>query len=136
MAARRIPVVRDDHLHPLPAATPIPLGSPAWFAWLADPAHRSFAYRTTAGSVTLRHERRGTGWYWYAYRGQGGRVRKVYAGKAEELTAERLHTLVATLAKRVREGFCPSRDSGGETTAEPLVATPPAAGRSAADCSR
>src|SRR5215472_1850241 len=81
MAARRIPMVRDDHLHTLPAAPPIPLGSPAWFAWLADPAHRSFAYRTAAGSVTLRCERRGTGWYWYAYRGQGGRVRKVYAGK-------------------------------------------------------
>jgi LuxR family maltose regulon positive regulatory protein len=98
MAARRIPVVHDDHLHIQPATAPIPVGSPAWFTWLADPAHVSFAYRTAAGSVTLRRERRGAGWYWYAYRGQGGRVRKVYAGKAEELTAERLRALVATLA--------------------------------------
>jgi len=97
MAARRIPVVRDDYLHIQPAAAPIPVGSPTWFVWLTDPAHVSFAYRTAAGSVTLRHERRGVGWYWYAYRGQGGRVRKVYAGKAEELTAERLRVLVATL---------------------------------------
>jgi LuxR family maltose regulon positive regulatory protein len=98
MAAQRIPVVRDDRLHAHPAAGPIPVGSPAWFAWLADPAHPSFAYRTAAGSVTLRRERRGAGWYWYAYRNQGGRVRKVYAGKAEELTAERLRALAATLA--------------------------------------
>ena len=97
MAPRRIPAVRDDHLHAHPAAAPIPVGSSAWFAWLADPAHPSFAYRTAAGSVTLRRERRGAGWYWYAYRGQGGRVRKVYAGKAEELTAERLRALAAAL---------------------------------------
>src|SRR5262252_7083255 len=98
MTARRIPVVRDDYLYALPAAAAIPVGSPAWFAWLTEPAHVSFAYRTAASSVTLRRERRGAGWYWYAYRGQGGRVRKVYAGKAEELTAERLRVLVATLA--------------------------------------
>ena len=97
MAARRIPVVRDDLLHTLSPADPIPLASPTWFAWLADPAHRSFAYHTAAGSVTLRHERRGAGWYWYAYRGRGSRVRKVYAGKAGELTVERLRALVATL---------------------------------------
>jgi LuxR family transcriptional regulator, maltose regulon positive regulatory protein len=48
--------------------------------------------------VTLRRERRRAGWYWYAYRGQGGRVRKAYAGKAEELTADRLRALAATLA--------------------------------------
>jgi len=52
MAAQRIPVVRDDRLHADPAAAPIPVGSPVWFVWLADPAHVSFAYRTAAGSVT------------------------------------------------------------------------------------
>lgn len=98
MATRRIPVVSDDRLHAHPDAAPIPVGAPAWFAWLADPAHVSFAYRTATGSVTLRRERRGAGWYWYAYRGQGGRVRKLYAGRAEELTAERLRALAATLA--------------------------------------
>ncbi len=98
MAPRRIPAVSEDHLHAHPAAAPIPVGSAAWFAWLADPAHASFAYRTAGGSVTLRRERRGARSYWYAYRGQGGRVRKVYAGKAEELTAERLRALAATLA--------------------------------------
>ena len=98
MAPRRIPAVRDDRLQAHPIAAPIPVGSPAWFAWLADPAHPSFAYRTADGSMTLRRERRGAGWYWYAYRGQGGRVRKVYAGKAEELTAARLRALAATLA--------------------------------------
>ena len=35
MAARRIPTVTDDHLHADPSAAPIPVGSPAWFAWLA-----------------------------------------------------------------------------------------------------
>ena len=97
MAAQRIPAVSDDHLHADPAAAPIPVGSSAWFAWLADPAHASFAYRTAAGSVTLRRERRGAGWYWYAYRSRGGRVGKVYAGKAEDLTVERLRLVAAAL---------------------------------------
>ena len=97
MAPQRIPAVSDDWLHADPAAAPIPVGSPAWFTWLADPAHPSFAYRTAAGSVTLRRERRGAGWYWYAYQGQGGRVGKVYAGKAEALTAERLRLVAAAL---------------------------------------
>jgi hypothetical protein len=97
MAARRIPAVSDGHLHADPPAAPIRVGSPAWFAWLADPAHPSFAYRTPAGSVTLRRERRGAGWYWYAYHGQGGRVGKAYAGKAADLTAERLRLVAAAL---------------------------------------
>ena len=50
MAARRIPAVSDDHLHADPPVAPIRVGSAAWFAWLADPAHPSFAYRTAAGS--------------------------------------------------------------------------------------
>jgi LuxR family maltose regulon positive regulatory protein len=103
MAARRIPMVVEGALvtdrADGRASGPIPVGSPAWFAWLADPAHPSFAYRTAAGSVTLRRERRGAGWYWYAYRGQGGRLAKAYAGKAEDLTAERLRAVAAALAR-------------------------------------
>ncbi len=97
MAARRIPAVREGTLLIDPPAAPIRVGSPAWFAWLADPAHSSFAYRTAAGSVTLRRERRGTGWYWYAYHGQHGRLAKAYAGKAEDLTVERLRLVAAAL---------------------------------------
>ena len=97
MAARRIPAVSAGILLTDPAAAPIRVGSPAWFAWLADPAHPSFAYRTAAGSVTLRRERRGAGWYWYAYRGQPGRLAKAYAGRTEDLTADRLGRVAAAL---------------------------------------
>jgi hypothetical protein len=34
------------------------VGSPAWFAWLADDAARSFSFRSPAGTYTARKERR------------------------------------------------------------------------------
>ncbi|GIE98543.1 LuxR C-terminal-related transcriptional regulator [Paractinoplanes rishiriensis] len=75
------------------------VGSPEWFAWLADDAARSFSFRSAAGAYTARKERRQRGGaYWVAYRTAAGRKHKVYLGRAAELTPERLAEAAAKLA--------------------------------------
>ena len=89
----QIPSVTDGLLQGTAAggAAGLAVGSPAWFAWLADDAARSFSFRSPAGTYTARKERRQRGGaYWVAYRTAAGRQHKVYLGKAEELTPERL----------------------------------------------
>jgi len=71
-------------------AAPIALDSPAWEAWLGDPANRSFSYQTTQGPITVRREHKGGGWYWYAYRTRHGRLHKRYIGASARMSSERL----------------------------------------------
>jgi LuxR family transcriptional regulator, maltose regulon positive regulatory protein len=103
----QIPAVADGLLQGVTGsgAAGLAVGSPAWFAWLAGDAARSFAFRSPAGAYTARKERRQRGSaYWVAYRTAAGRQHKVYLGKAEELTLERLAEAAATLAGRAGGG--------------------------------
>ncbi|MGN6362076.1 MAG: hypothetical protein ACTHNK_16965, partial [Thermomicrobiales bacterium] len=106
MPARRLPMVVDDQLQPASAGATVPIvvGSPAWQVWLADPAHRSFSYRAATGAVTVRREQVRNGWYWYAYRTAGGKTRKVYLGRAAELTPGRLRAAAQELAPDLAGG--------------------------------
>src|SRR5713101_7109847 len=102
MARHPISRVIDDHLIP-PDSTnssfpAIQVGSEAWYAWLSQPATRSFAFHSPQGTLTARREHRHGTWYWYAYRSQEGHVRKVYLGKSEELTPARLHEAASSLS--------------------------------------
>jgi LuxR family maltose regulon positive regulatory protein len=110
----QIPSVADGLLQGgAGAAAGLVVGSPAWFAWLADGAARSFSFRSPAGAYTARKERRQRGGaYWVAYRTAAGRQHKLYLGKAEDLTPERLDTAAAALAGRV-----------AAATGPPLLAT-------------
>src|SRR5438067_12182550 len=77
----------------------IPVGSEAWQRWLDDARTTSFRFVHDVGTFTARKEQRqGGGSYWYAYRTQGGRLRKGYLGRAEELTLPRLAEVAARLA--------------------------------------
>jgi hypothetical protein len=63
-------------------------------------------YRDKAGChAMLRKERRGKRFYWYAYTyGVGrGEYSRVYVGKLEQLTANRLRGLVYQLTARAKE---------------------------------
>src|SRR5215469_3607602 len=77
----------------------LPVGTPAWYAWLHTA--RSFAFRSVVGTFTARKEpasnKRGGG-YWRAYRKRAGTLHRVYLGKAEELTLDRLNAIAAALA--------------------------------------
>lgn len=76
----------------------IGLESETWWAWLELPSTRSFAYPIydsqvgyIRGFMTVRKERRRRGSeYWVAYRRTSGRVRKIYLGRATQLTQQQL----------------------------------------------
>src|SRR5947207_9589577 len=102
MARHAIPRLIDNHLLPPENADasfpPIQVGSEAWYAWLNEPAPRSFAFSSSQGTLTARREERHGTWYWYAYRSQSGRLHKAYLGKSEELTLPRLHEAATVLS--------------------------------------
>jgi len=121
--ARRIPLVTAGVLRVLePTGGPrITVDSPGWAAWLRDPATRSFSFRGSNGTFTARKERRSGGEeYWTAYRKRGGKLRKVYLGKAEKLTLVRLEDAATVLAGR-GEGEVTTADDAGPTRAEGAV---------------
>jgi hypothetical protein len=76
----------------------IRLDSPAWWAWLETPSTRSFAYPLyddqvgyIQGFLTVRKETRERGQhYWVAYHRTGRRLRKIYLGRAVQLTQQHL----------------------------------------------
>jgi predicted ATPase/DNA-binding CsgD family transcriptional regulator len=78
------------------------VGTPDWYAWLSTA--RSFAFRSAFGTFTAHKEqasnKRG-GWYWRAYHKREGTLHRVYLGKSEELTLDRLSAAAVTLAGRV-----------------------------------
>lgn len=103
--ARSIPTVQNEKLIWRAAGSDetIIVGSLAWFIWLEGATH--FAYRGPAGSFTARKEQRlRGGWYWKAYRKLAGRLHRIYLGKTNDLTPERLAAAAATLAERAESG--------------------------------
>ena len=73
------------------------VGSPAWLAWL-DTAS-TFYYESRHGGLFTahrEHRQRGTH-YWTAYRRQRGVLRRLYLGKADQLTPQRLEDVALTL---------------------------------------
>jgi LuxR family transcriptional regulator, maltose regulon positive regulatory protein len=126
MARHSIPRVIDDHLLSPQSAnasfTPIQVGSETWYAWLNEPAPRSFAFSSPQGTLTARREERHSTWYWYAYRSRGGHLHKVYLGKSEELTLVRLHEAAALLS--VQSAASP-RTSDMLSSPQPPADTPP-----------
>src|SRR5215212_6130454 len=99
---RRIPYVADGVIHAQgpPGASEIAVDSPVWAAWLEDRATRSFSFEGPGGTFTARKERRSGSneEYWSAYRKRGGKLRKVYLGKAEKLTLARLEEAATELS--------------------------------------
>jgi hypothetical protein len=95
----------------------IRLDSAAWFGWLEQEATRSFSYPLferrcgyIIGFMTVRKEaRQRGGQYWSVYRRQGGRVRKIYLGRSNRLTAARLEQVARSL---LRERAPPHRQGG------------------------
>jgi LuxR family transcriptional regulator, maltose regulon positive regulatory protein len=114
----RIPVVADGMLHVTSAqeGAGVLVGSPDWFAWLADDAAVSFSFRSPAGDYTARKERRQRGRaYWVAYRTAAGRQYKKYLGKVADLTPEHLTDAAAALAKRISDVTTMAAASGTRT---------------------
>ncbi len=96
---------------------PLRVGSPEWYAWLANTEHRSFSMRCYAGRFTARHEQQRHGWYWYAYRKRDGKSYKVYLGKTEDVTRERLYEVAMRLANKGERPMAPSSTLASATDA-------------------
>jgi hypothetical protein len=76
----------------------VQVGSDAWQHWLDNTRTTTFRFMHRLGTFTARKEQRQWGGsYWYAYRKQGGRLRKGYLGRAEELTLQRLAKVATPL---------------------------------------
>ncbi len=73
----------------------IPVGSPSWFEWLSTA--KKFSFKSYRGNFVAQCETRRNKGYWYAYR-RSGKLSKVYLGKTDELTLERLEQACISLA--------------------------------------
>ena len=77
----------------------IRLDTPDWFAWLAS--NTTFYLESPLGSFTARQEVRHVSSFWYAFRRYRKKLYKVYLGRTEDLTCERLLAVAQQLAERV-----------------------------------
>jgi len=113
---------RSELEDPAPGGTRVPVGSAAWFTWLAAPTTTSFAYPIfdpvqgyIAGYMTVRKEpRQRGGHYWIAYRRCQGRVRKVYLGAPSRLTQACLDGLAHRFLAAERDR-CPADAPNGDS---------------------
>ena len=128
--ARRIPHVADGYFmrkdHP---ERRISRSTRPWAEWLEDRATRSFSFEGPSGTFTARKERRSGSdeEYWSAYRKRGGKLRKVYLGKAEKLTLARLEKAATELTGHGEHGAtrrCAAGD-GGPSSVPLLRRVPP-----------
>ena len=95
-ASRKTPLVLSGYLYTDDAFAGTHLDSPAWFSWLSTAT--TFYYDGRPGSFTAHCERRQRGdLYWTAYRRQRGILRRVYLGKTDQLTAQRLEEVALLL---------------------------------------
>jgi len=123
MPHKLLPVVSDHLLH-MPdweanEHSSVAVGSQRWYSWLGEEQNTSFSFRNDLGTFTVRRERKRHGWYWYIYRKSGGKLRKAYLGKAEELTLERLSLGATTLvAQRERSD---DQDDGLRSAGEQAI---------------
>jgi LuxR family maltose regulon positive regulatory protein len=63
-----------------------------WLDWLYE--HPAFRFQLKGFFVTLRREPQRHAEFWYAYKKIDGRLRKLYVGRSEDLTYERLVEIV------------------------------------------
>ncbi len=77
------------------------VGTPAWFAWLQTAT--KFHYVTDNISYRVRKEHPPqvlTYWYWRAYRTSGRKIYRLYVGKVDAVTDERLQAIAAEFQAR------------------------------------
>jgi hypothetical protein len=97
-----MPWIRGDETLYLPDRHPIPIGSPAWFCWLAQ--IDAFCYQPPHASdrLTVRKEKRRHQFYWYAYMKNARKLHNAYVGKTEAVTVDRLHQVFEVIMVKVR----------------------------------
>jgi FtsZ-binding cell division protein ZapB len=95
------------------SSTKIEVGSEQWYDWLQQLPNKSFSYESgLLGNFTARKETRATSQneYWSAYKRSHGKLRKVYLGLSQELTAQKLAAVCKEI-NQSQEDFWLSRQS-------------------------
>ncbi|MEI7848056.1 MAG: LuxR C-terminal-related transcriptional regulator [Chloroflexota bacterium] len=87
-------IIANDCLQIEPAC--VLVGSGEWFSWLSQ--HSQFLFHGKNGHFSAQSELRCSRPYWYAYRRRAGKLFKLYLGKSEELTLDRLEQISIALA--------------------------------------
>lgn len=79
----------------------IKVGSKFWFTWLKEPDVKLFHFECLHGKFTARKEERATSTneYWTAYRKLDNKLRKVYVGTSDKVTAERLEIIATEISQ-------------------------------------
>jgi LuxR family maltose regulon positive regulatory protein len=96
-------------------ARAIPVGTPAWYAWLDQAT--TFAFVGPQGRFTAHKESRGPACgAWRACRKQAGRVQSTDLGRSADLTLERLQNVAASLAAPATPGGEPAVPLAEPTT--------------------
>lgn len=118
----RLPAVRDGILYAAALEAPMRVGTPQWFDWLLEA--RSFTFASEAGTFTARREERSGRPFWYAYRQRTGVLRKVYLGRATDLTPQHLEQAARMLAEeRGKTAENEARAGELDEWSSPLIAT-------------
>lgn len=97
------PLIENGVLHFIQdgAEQTIAVGSDAWTAWLND-ATRFYVKNQQHGHFSCRKETRQRGSaYWSAYRRVHGRMYRIYVGKDDDLTPQRLDEIAQRLQQMI-----------------------------------
>jgi DNA-binding CsgD family transcriptional regulator len=81
------------------------VGTPTWYEWLTTAT--IFTFGNSTGAFTAYKERAGNqrgGWYWKAYQERTNKPLRVYLGKSEILTLERLNAVARLLGGQLENG--------------------------------
>lgn len=105
------PVVKDNFL--FAGEERIPVDSQSWYEWLLTT--KKFSFKSQSGHFVAQCEKRRNKDYWYAYR-RAGKLIKVYLGKTEELTLDRLEQASISISRQTIP-----RQSAGQPAARELL---------------
>lgn len=90
------------------------VGSLQWWDWLKLDWAASFRYQDQHGSFTaIRENRRGCH-VWYAHRRQRGKLKRLYLGKSDNLTADKLAHVAKLISLPPETGQPTLLSSGGD----------------------
>lgn len=104
--------------------TQVIVGMPEWYLWLQTATTFTFHYADNI--FTARKERSGNKrgeLYWRAYRRRNGKLRRIYLGKSEELTLERLKAAATMLDSLENKASSLAVHTQAETTNHDTLAS-------------
>ena len=90
------------------------IGSPQWWDWLIQDGVSSFRDQDHRGSFTAIREIRRGRQVWYAHRRQHGKLKRIYLGKPDNLTADKLAQVARQISLTPETDLPAQLTSGGD----------------------